>query len=224
MSIAVILLSCLLLAILLCRYFLTIIAVRGESMEPTLMQGDRVLAVQHWPQKWLDQNQIVVIERAADATEFPNQRSTAEGNVDPSLVIKRLIGLPDTTITLPASVLADVPHEMRSKELTYQYDDLGNLIWSIPAGECFLKGDGRFSVDSLFWGPIALDSIKAVVVAKLPRRAGVPSQEFGFDSSVHDVSWSETTNFGSALRDDQTISMQCERAASSLHTFSAKGL
>jgi signal peptidase I len=52
-------LSCLLsiiIFVLLARAFFFIVTVEGQSMSPTLTNGDRLLAIRFWPVHWLHEN------------------------------------------------------------------------------------------------------------------------------------------------------------------------
>ncbi|MFN8491307.1 MAG: ATP-binding cassette domain-containing protein [Caldilineaceae bacterium] len=168
MAIVFILLGCLGSTIFLCRYCLRIITVRGASMTPTLQAGDRVLAVRHWPSAWLHKNQIVLVQLEAGLPSAPKPPMAPETSDHPSLIIKRLIGLPHETVTLPRSALDGLSPSAR---FVTDEQTGAMLTWHIPAGHGFIKGDGVMSVDSVLHGPIPLRAISGVVVAKLPRRA-----------------------------------------------------
>lgn len=181
MTIVLILLGCLGSAIFLCRYFLRIITVRGASMTPTLQTGDRVLAVRHWPSTWLRKNQIVLVQLEPERLTNAMQPAVQEANGDATLIIKRLIGLPHETITLPRPALADM---VQAARLT-AHEQMGEmLIWHIPADHGFIKGDGAISVDSVLRGPIPLRTIVGIVVAKLPQRAKARDEATPMPSEV----------------------------------------
>src|SRR5687768_12808233 len=81
------LLLVLVLVIGLARAFLVVVTVTTTSMQPTLVEGDRVLVVRHWPRRWLRRGQIVIV-RPGPASEMGTP------------LIKRIAGLPgDSFVT-----------------------------------------------------------------------------------------------------------------------------
>jgi len=148
--------------LVLIRMFLTVTTVHGVSMMPTLMPGDRLLVLRHWPVRWLRVDQIVTGYAPLEASRPTNGRPRPE-----PLFIKRLIGLPGADVTINISEIAQGMRELCSAEC----DGDGYMSWHIPHGRCFVKGDATLSRDSVVWGPIPLHSLVAVVLLKLPRRA-----------------------------------------------------
>ena len=167
MTIIVTLLSFMLLIFLFCRYCLLIITVHGPSMAPTLRAGDRVLVLRHWPRRWLRKDQIVLVQ--ADANN-----PLSEPNNGTTLLIKRLIGLPHSTVRLPrAGLLNPAPIYLLSTKAESNGDGQDNaqeLIWQVPAGHGFIKGDGAISIDSVQRGPLPLTAIVGIMVMRLARR------------------------------------------------------
>lgn len=171
MTIALILLvGSLFIAILLCRHFLVIITVRGQSMEPTLTEGDRVVVIRHWPRRWLRKNQIVIVQNGTTLPTEEEQGRTGEPAFGQELLIKRLIALPLETVVISRTDLDATTLAMMSDAVRSRYDG-ENLIWQIPAAHGFIKGDGAVSMDSVLQGPIPLAAIKGIVVVKLPHRS-----------------------------------------------------
>lgn len=156
----------LLLFIFVAHYKLSIVVVHGDSMVPTLAHGDRVLIWKHRASKQLQKDLIVVGKLTAVSPHF--------ATMPDSLFIKRVVGLAGETITIP---IADLPQEIRpfhNKKVNTE----GNLVWEIPPNHCFVRGDGRFSDDSVNWGPIPTAALIGVVLLKLPRRVDLPPPTF----------------------------------------------
>lgn len=142
-------LAILTLAVFLLRRSLAIVTVHGQSMVPTLHGGDRVLLLRYrwrWLLRW---GQLVVCR-------YP-QRHT---------YIKRLIGLGGDHVVLPAQ--AAPYHPIGDDAMVHEADDV--VVWQVPPGCCFVKGDAAYSYDSTFWGPISLEHLVGIVLLKLPRR------------------------------------------------------
>jgi signal peptidase I len=150
-------LSCLLsliIFILLARAFFFIVSVEGQSMSPTLVHGDRLLALRFWPARWLRQGQIVV-------TRYPNRRPQHDPGVPgQQKYIKRVTGLPGDTVTVerpnfPRLAAPDeLPHSRR---------------WRIPPGHYFVQSDS-WGLDSTVVGPLPFCAFCGLVLVKLRRR------------------------------------------------------
>ncbi len=152
----------LLLFVFVARYKLSIVAIHGDSMVPTFTHGDRVLIWRYGVGKRLQKDQIVVGKLTAVSPHFATMPET--------LFIKRVVGLAGETITIS---LADLPQEIRSLH-KHKANKQDNLVWNVPSKHCFVRGDGRFSDDSVSWGPIPAAALIGVVILKLPRRADLP--------------------------------------------------
>jgi len=213
----------LLTVVIFVRMCLSVITVWGHSMQPTLVPGDCLLVLRHWPGKWLRKGQIVVgdlsqvlaafeqvpvraqlIERNSglpwdtrDAQTFQmdegrhigsQKADENESNLvwhtlyaeaptsDPASFkplpvgakfVKRVVGLPGDMVVIHISEL----HESMWSSLQPKCDSEGNLVWHIPPGHYFVRGDAPVGGDSITWGPVHLDSLVGVMLAKLPRRA-----------------------------------------------------
>lgn len=144
--------------IVLIRIFFMMITVQGQSMQPALIEGDRLLVMRHYPVGRLCIGQIVVGQMPAQET------LKTHNNMQSSILfVKRLIGLPGDEVAIPISKLNKYSKHHSSET----YD---NKIWHIPKGHCFVKGDFHISVDSVMWGPIRLNTIEGVVLLKWPYR------------------------------------------------------
>lgn len=140
----------LLLFLFLLRRCLAIITVHGRSMEPTLVNGDRVLLLRFGFRYWLRTGQIVVCQ-------YPAQDN----------YIKRLLSLGGDCVVLPAQAVSYGP---LPNGTVSERDAAGNFVWQVPSGHCFVKGDAASSYDSTSWGPIPLDDLTGIVLLKLPHR------------------------------------------------------
>jgi signal peptidase I len=120
------------LFLLLVRAFFFLVEVNGQSMMPTFRSGDRVIALRHWPARWLHKGQIVVWKLPYDSKSMFMPH--AMGN---TTYRKRIIGLPGAEVTTPIVKLPE-PFE-EAKQIVQEIQELRN--WHIPAGHCFVKGD-----------------------------------------------------------------------------------
>jgi signal peptidase I len=183
------------------KFNFKIVIVHGDSMYPTLVEGDRLLSLNLLPRLWLRKGQIVIgninqlnlpspeifagvdIMSAPDYTTndasalstFENFSESDVENLifepDCSKFIKRIVGLPGDTVSIPISSL----HEFMQTILRSRCDADGNLVWTVPENHCFVRGDGLVSMDSLTVGPIPLTAITSIALWKLPHRSDVDS-------------------------------------------------
>jgi signal peptidase I len=175
--------TALLLVVLLLRRGFTVITVFGRSMEPTFVNGDRVLLLRFWLQRWLRRGQLVVCQDPTAASLSQRQvNEPSDGSVRPApekyvvvthrrnyYIIKRLWGLGGDRVVVPAQ---DVPTPAAANKEDRRRDAAGNFVWQVPAGHCFVKGDhSSYSYDSTSWGPIPIEFVTGIVLVKLPRRA-----------------------------------------------------
>jgi signal peptidase I len=143
----------------LVRALLVVVTVKGESMSPTLLDGDRVLVSRRWPTGWLRRGSIALVCP-------PGVPAHGRGPFGEVPYIKRVIALPGDTVVTSLAELDD-PYQAY---VGVTHDDSGNRAWDIPFGRCFVRGDNRRgSADSISWGPIPLRNILGIVIMKLPR-------------------------------------------------------
>jgi signal peptidase I len=151
-------LSCLLSAVvftLLARAFFFIVSVEGQSMSPTLVGGDRLLALRFWPARWLRQGQIVV-------TRYPDRHLQQDLEVlSQQKYIKRITGLPGDTVRVE---WPNFPRPAEPDELPQP------RRWRIPPGHYFVQGDS-WGLDSTIVGPLPFHALCGVALMKLRPRS-----------------------------------------------------
>jgi signal peptidase I len=151
---------------------LAIVLVNGHSMTPTLQNGERVLA---WTpfSKWLFRRGSIVtlrhfhIRLTGEQRSQPHYRATVAAiECDPpEILIKRLVGLPGDTVCIPLSQLS--PHMLATVDpQAVQHGD--KLLWYVPDGHVFVRGDGRQSNDSVAWGPIPMTKLNQLILCRFP--------------------------------------------------------
>lgn len=138
-------------ALLAIRTLLIVITVQGQSMAPTLEDGDRVLALRPLRRRWIQKGQIVLFKQA-DLDE--------EADVSfLSVHIKRVVAL------------SGEQYHSSVNPLGYNEYVTGEgqaYIWHIPQDYLFVCGDNREqSIDSRNWGPLPLRNVRGIVVKKL---------------------------------------------------------
>lgn len=148
------------------RAFLVIVTVTNTSMQPTLVEGDRVLVVRHWPRRWLRRGQIVIVWPFA----FPEKGPAPFGV--PLPFIKRVTAL-------PGDIFVTYADQANRYFLEHErpFDKL-DLRWNnhIPAEHLFAYGDNPVdSFDSRTWGPIPFRGVLGVVILKPTRPAVIDS-------------------------------------------------
>jgi signal peptidase I len=168
------------------RTYLLVVHIRGNSMYPTLAHGDRILVLRHYPTKRLSAGQIVICDLVNLDVYLKSKRVSkpssgtikkysplGRAKIEIPYIVKRLIGLPGFTVIVPIS---GVQERMRVG-LQSQCDEQGNLTWHVPPNHCFIRGDGLVSVDSVVFGPIPLELVAGIMLAKFPRPSGVQAVE-----------------------------------------------
>jgi signal peptidase I len=112
------------------------IEVQGDSMEPTLHAGERLLISKaYWLVGGIEDNDIVVIRNPYEKNE---------------VIIKRVANVAGEAVDL-ANVWEDY--------------DVTSGPYIVPAGTIYVLGDNRpVSQDSRHWGPFSLDDVVGKVV------------------------------------------------------------
>ena len=119
------------------------IIISGNSMSPTLNDGNVVWA---WKNPTLDRNDIVIIKK------------------DGTLYIKRIVGMPEETVEIKNGKAY-----INGKELQEEFDEMESEEQKIQLkeNEYFVLGDNRNdSTDSRIWGAIGKEEITGEIVFK----------------------------------------------------------
>lgn len=131
--------------------------VEGQSMSPTLLDGDRVLVFRYWPKVWLRKGHMILLKQSKGdppSKDFPPDR----------IFIKQVAGLPRETADVE---VASIPLAIQSSRC---YDSDGKRHWPIAPKHIFVLADaGGMYVDSRTWGQLPYRYVAGVVVMKLPR-------------------------------------------------------
>jgi signal peptidase I len=140
------------------------VIVRGESMEPTLRNNERlIVAKKHYSEKHPPARGDIVV--------FPDP-------ADGGIVVKRVIGLPGETLTFLNRTIAidgkPLSEPYAHAESPYMIDSLRELSLStalrlqVPPDSIFVMGDNRDnSTDSRDFGPVKLDKVRGRAVLVL---------------------------------------------------------
>lgn len=148
-----------------------ILAIRviGDSMLPTLQDQQKMLAYSPTSKAKFRKNQIVTVEQLnihIDATgreQFDYAKWLEDPRMHrPELFVKRITAMHHEVVKIPVEdVLSD-----RVDPLAEREDNC--YVWLVPEGYVFVRGDSNVTVDSTSWGPIPVESLKHIVVCKLP--------------------------------------------------------
>jgi signal peptidase I len=149
-----------------------IVLINGYSMTPTLQSGERVLAWTPFARCFFKRGVIVTLSHfhihlpAGKQNQPGFQAATATiAQERAELFIKRLVGLPGDTVRIPLSQLS--PHSLVTVDprAARRSDE---LVWRVPAGHVFVRGDGLQSNDSVAWGPIPFAKLSQLVLCRFP--------------------------------------------------------
>lgn len=147
-----------LLAFAVTTFVVSTVAIQGDSMEPTLHDGDRVLVPRY--ETWLHRFGVGSFGRS-DVVYFPDPQ--ADGAFPPHL-IKRIVALEGEVVSLVDGVL-HIDGEARAEpylsDAWRAHVDVGPV--EVPAGYVYVLGDNRSplgSIDSRRFGPVPLHSVK----------------------------------------------------------------
>lgn len=167
---------------LLVTFVGTVARVNGESMHPTLQQGD-VLILAKWP-RWARawgiggayprRGQLVIFKAPAGD---PYSYEKRYGVTYRPYNIKRVVGLPGDQLEIRDSVLY-----VNGKAQAERYASDGVLsdqaVLKVPAGKIWVLGDNRLagaSLDSRAYGPVSLaDTAGPVVWRVWPKWGRLP--------------------------------------------------
>ena len=156
-----------LLAVLLRAFVFEVYSVPSQSMEPTILPGDRILVVKAFFNATdVRPGNIVVFRRP------PRDRPGVCAPPEVNDLVKRVVGLPGQTISSNGNTVL-----INGKPLAQPYLPPGTKLGRpisppvhIPKGHYFVLGDNRaVSCDSRYWGTIKGSSIVGQVVSVIWR-------------------------------------------------------
>jgi signal peptidase I len=134
------------------RMVVTAVEVRGSSMSPTLLSGDRVIL-----------NRFAFLHRSPQRGEMVVLKDPETGD----LVVKRIIALPRETVQLRGEVVYVNDQPLAEPYVSRQRKVLltrNNPVTSVPRDHYFVLGDNRNnSSDSRAFGPVPRESIVGVI-------------------------------------------------------------
>lgn len=147
-----------LLALAVTTFVVSTVAIEGDSMEPTLHDGDRVLVPRY--ETWLHRLGVGSFGRG-DVVYFPDPQT--DGAFPPHL-IKRIVALEGEVVSLVGGVLhidGAARTEPYLSDAWRAHVDVTPV--EVPAGHVYVLGDNRSplgSIDSRRFGPVPLHSVK----------------------------------------------------------------
>lgn len=146
---------------ILTRFACLVVTVKGKSMYPTLKDSDRVVVLSWWPKSRLRKGQIILFASLYTVPLEPTDKHAELGQ----LHIKRIVAVAGERVI---TSLSDV-HESSQAQVARYHDERGRRVWDIPPDHVFVQGDNhQESVDSLVAGPLPLQSVRGLVLTKLP--------------------------------------------------------
>ncbi len=154
-------------------------------MAPSLMDGDRVLVMRHFPPQWIKRGQVALL------ASWPERRMNNQG-----YLIKRVVGLAGDTLSIYLVNLEFLSGKIENGVYFFfastfcVHTPVPYLInWNVadrrsdlfPTGEArlvkvpdehlFVKGDSIMSgSDSIAHGPVPFDKIEGIMLFKLHTR------------------------------------------------------
>jgi len=137
--------------VLLFYVLFTAFTVRGESMEPTLLDGDRLLVTKSYD---VPARGDIVVFRALDVRNREEE------------LVKRVIAIPGDTVEVRAGVaIVNGAVEPTSGLNTSPYDGTYTPPTTIDSGHIFVLGDNRpIAFDSRQLGPVPVFSVEGKAV------------------------------------------------------------
>ena len=146
------------LVLLVRRFLFTVIRVKGNSMRPTLRDGQFLLLRRT---RNVERGDIVICR-------YPGEKRP-KGELFRKLYVKRLIGLPGETVTIADGEVSIDGHPLREAYLPPRTAvRLGReRRWELGPDECFVLGDNRTaSRDSRSVGPLKKGLILGRIVGR----------------------------------------------------------
>ena len=126
------------------RRIFVLITVKGLSMNPTLVPGNRIVMARTHSASSLLRGQVVIVA----PWDIPQRRILPPSS---RLFIKRIVGMPGDTIITDLNEL----HPTSRESERVHYTSEGCRTWVIPPEHYFVCGDyPEAANDSRIWGPI----------------------------------------------------------------------
>lgn len=149
-----------------------IVLVNGQSMSPTLLNGERVLAWTPFAKQFFKRGTIVTLSHfhmqlPANKRSHPAFHAAVVSieQEQSELFVKRIIGLPGDTVRISIDQLP--PHALATVDPQVICNG-SELLWHIPDGQVFVRGDGQQSNDSIAWGAIPFEKLDQIVLCRFP--------------------------------------------------------
>jgi len=149
----------------------SIIIVQGNSMAPTLRDGERLIARSPLSKRAFKRGTIVTIARCepqAPPSHLVNRHSNwyVSSNANHhSFYIKRIIGVGSDTVSIQVHSLQQFGY---SEIHASGYLKNDRYEWLIPEGSVFVRRDGTCGVDSVTWGPIPITALRQIALCHFP--------------------------------------------------------
>lgn len=144
------------LLVILLRHFFFIVQVQGLSMLPMFRNGDLLIALRHFPLKWLRRGQVLVwrpIPERSNASNFTGLSTSIT-------YIKRIAGLPGERVILRNRIWGLQNDEFNSKIPENQ------TFVDVPLSHLFVEGDS-VGYDSHRFGPIPNDWVIGLALFRI---------------------------------------------------------
>lgn len=138
--------------ILLARRILWAVTITGHSMEPSLHDGDLVVATRWWSPSLMKRGDMVLVRGFASAEPTPT-----------SMMVKRISQLPGDHVRW-VSWLGPDPGSLE------RHPDPHEKV--LDPGEIFVLADNETGIDSRTLGPIPIKAVSAVVLWRPRYRVG----------------------------------------------------
>jgi signal peptidase I len=147
-------------SLILVRRIFMLIVIVGNSMQPSLVPGDRVIALRIFPRRALRRGRIVLAHLPREApTRDRRERYSA------NLYIKRVVGMPGDRLL----VGSDASDRHGRSKLLLRSRQAGEVWVIVPNDCCYLRGDSP-GLDSDVVGFVPLRKVRGVVVIEIRAR------------------------------------------------------
>lgn len=170
-----------LVVIAMISWFFQEYQVLGQSMQPTLYNGNRLIVLK-MPKTWSDITRHPYIPGRGDIIIFiPPSDLSSQAAVSDQLV-KRVIGLPGDRVVITGGTVTIYNRAHPNgfdpdKTLPYGKDigyTSGNLDVTVPPNKVYVLGDNRANaIDSRVFGPVPVKSITGKLVVRIAPLSGL---------------------------------------------------